>query len=437
MVTNKRVAIIAGKYDGCGVSTYLFELQKAINKYIGNCDYYVYDCPSYFTKRDYERMTEKNVKLITRTNASLINDNYDVVFAGYHVVRCQVTEEEARGYYDMFTFDLNKPKTVLVFNEHRPSSILRHYAYNTVNDYCLSLDFLYSFDKIMHFGNNTTTSVFLRDLMGDAEYLKRFAPLYLLYEFDDSKKNWVSAENKIRNITYLGRPALFKDSHRLIRMNKWLQDKNFSVEMRGLGLKSTVENLPDFVYKDNGNYGVDKTKLSDVTVWFDTDKPEIAEQFDVYEMLNIPFNERNGKIYCYGSYDRDEVYKHVNKIMYACDFFNLPHLEDYAYQTCEYCMCEFIDNGIIPVLDYDYGNHCLLMENAELTNTNMIVACMGIFVKKDLSNIDKAILKMESIAADKNSYETFRNKCFESWKKHTDPKAIITKLFNDIYNELH
>ena len=38
-----KVAIVAGKYSGCGVSTYLFELQKAINNYIGECDYYVYN----------------------------------------------------------------------------------------------------------------------------------------------------------------------------------------------------------------------------------------------------------------------------------------------------------------------------------------------------------------------------------------------------------
>ena len=49
-----KVAIVAGKYSGCGVSTYLFELQKAINNYIGECDYYVYDCPSYFKEEDYK-----------------------------------------------------------------------------------------------------------------------------------------------------------------------------------------------------------------------------------------------------------------------------------------------------------------------------------------------------------------------------------------------
>ena len=49
-----KVAIVAGKYSGCGVSTYLFELQKAINNYIGECDYYVYNCPSYFKEEDYK-----------------------------------------------------------------------------------------------------------------------------------------------------------------------------------------------------------------------------------------------------------------------------------------------------------------------------------------------------------------------------------------------
>lgn len=426
-----RVAIVAGKYSGCGVSTYLFEVQRAINNYIGTCDYYVYDCPSYFTENDYNKMKEFGVKLITIDDADKINDNYDIVFAAYHVVRAQVTEEEARGYYDMFKEKLNKPKTVLVFNEHRPSSIIKHYSYNKINDYCLDLDFLYSFDKIMHFGNNTTTSAFLRDLMGDAEYLKRFVPLYLLYTLDDTKSNWVKFDDKLKTIAYLGRPALFKDAHRLIRANDYLQNSGFNVEMRGLGLKVTVENLPDFVYQSDGKFGVDKTKPSTVTKWFDTDNPKFAD-IDVYKMLDIPYSARNNKIYCYGSYDLQEVYKHVNKIMFACDFFNLPHIEDYANQTCEYCMLEFINNGIIPVLDYDFGKTCNMLENAELSKTSMYAANMGVYLAKDLSNIDAFMHTINDLANNGALYDQFRNECFESWKKHSDPKAIITKLISDI-----
>ena len=186
-----KVAIVAGKYSGCGVSTYLFELQKAINNYIGECDYYVYDCPSYFKEEDYKNMNNLGVKLITLENSDILNNEYDIVFAAYHVVPSQVLEKEALGYYSLFTYRLPKPKTVLVFNEHRPSSVIKNYADNTYNKYALDINFLMSFDKIMLFGEDTITSMFLRDKMGDYEYLKRFVPLYLLYTFDESKSNWV------------------------------------------------------------------------------------------------------------------------------------------------------------------------------------------------------------------------------------------------------
>ena len=149
-------------------------------------------------------------------------------------------------------------------------------------------------------------------------------------------------------------------------------------------------------------------------------------------MLDIPYNERNNKIYCYGSYDLQEVYKHVNKIMFACDFFNLPHIEDYANQTCEYCMLEFINNGIIPVLDYDFGKTCNMLENAELSKTSMYAANMGVYLAKDLSNIDAFMHTINDLANNGALYDQFRDECFESWKKHSDPKAIITKLISDI-----
>lgn len=426
-----KVAIVAGKYSGCGVSTYLFELQKAINNYIGECDYYVYDCPSYFKEEDYKNMNNLGVKLITIDKSDILNNEYDIVFAAYHVVPSQVTVNEAMGYYDLFTYRLPKPKTVLVFNEHRPSSVIKNYADNTYNKYALDINFLMSFDKIMLFGEDTITSMFLRDKMGDYEYLKRFVPLYLLYTFDESKSNWVDYSNKLKNISYLGRPALFKDAHRLIRINNKLQENNFCVEMRGLGLKKTIEHLPDFVYEGINEYEVDKSKPSKVTQWYDTDNSEFKD-IDVYKMLDIPFNERNGKIYCYGSYKLDEIYKHVNRIMFACDFFNLPYKECYANQTYEYCMAEFINNGIIPILDYDYGKYCYLLENAELTDIDFHKANMGIFLKKDLSNLDEFIETLNKLANNKEFYDDFRNKCFESWKKHTDPKSIVNKLIKDI-----
>ena len=136
-----KVAIIAGKCDGCGVSTYLFELQKAFNKYAGTCDYYVYDCPSFFKENDYNLMKKLNVKTITRVDAAKIN-NYDIVFAAYHVVRSQVTEDEANGYYDTLESDITNPLNVLIFNEHRPSSIIKHYANGTIDKYCLRPSFL-------------------------------------------------------------------------------------------------------------------------------------------------------------------------------------------------------------------------------------------------------------------------------------------------------
>ena len=66
-----KVAIIAGKCDGCGVSTYLFELQKAFNKYAGTCDYYVYDCHVIF---DVTKQEEMNLWMNYASEISIKNN---------------------------------------------------------------------------------------------------------------------------------------------------------------------------------------------------------------------------------------------------------------------------------------------------------------------------------------------------------------------------
>ena len=419
-----KAAIIAGKCDGCGVSTYLFELQKAFNKYAGTCDYYVYDCPSFFKENDYNLMKKLNVKTITRANAAKIN-NYDIVFAAYHVVRSQVTEDEANGYYDMLEYDITNPLKVLIFNEHRPSSIIKHYANGTIDKYCLRPSFLLSFDKIMQFGSNITTAVFLKDLIGEAEYMKRFTPLYHLYEFNNID-NWVPAAAKIKAIEYLGRAALFKDAHRLIRANDKLQKAGYIVEMRGLGYKETLENLPDFVYESDGKYGVDRTKKSSITYW-------ISPNEDQYKLLDLPIEKRNNKIYCYGNYNKYEIYNHLNRVAYACDFFNLPHVEDYADSLMEYCMCEFIDNGIIPILDNNFGSNSNIIVDGKISNTKFNETCAGIFLNKDLSNIDEVIEKMDYLYNNPIEYDKFRKESLEIWKEHCNPKNIIENLLENIY----
>jgi hypothetical protein len=95
-------------------------------------------------------------------------------------------------------------------------------------------------------------------------------------------------------------------------------------------------------------------------------------------------------------------------------------------------MFEFIDNGIIPILDYDYGKACYLFDNGELTNTDLHEACMGIFLKKDLSNLDEFMETLKKLADNPEYYDEFRNKCFESWKTHADPRTVAIKLIHDI-----
>ena len=100
----------------------------------------------------------------------------------------------------------------------------------------------------------------------------------------------------------------------------------------------------------------------------------------------------------------------------------------------EYAVFEMIQMGTIPMLDWNAGNACHMYdENTVRTNESMLELGVGIFLKKDLSNIDECIAQMNELMDDPVKYDEMRNKIYDAFVANCNPKSITNKLIEDIF----
>jgi hypothetical protein len=347
------------------------------------------------------------------------------------VIINSIMEKKADPKYHDLWMDLvmNKitTKKAIVCNDHNVLGFAAYYGPLLHNH-----DFWQSFDKIISFAPEAKVVEKIALACGSKEeFDKRFVQLIHPYEFsDDDKSKWIPAEQKYRRITYLGRHATFKDPDRLIRGRQKFYEHDYELEMRGIKRTINVSTIPDFIYSfdENGN------RIPSTACIMASDKKWREANGIALNDSMIDTPRQKGWCYVFDAYKRDEGLKCVATSAFGCDFFHLK--DDNCYgDNLEYVVFETIQMGSIPVLDWNAGNACYMYdENTKRLNSTMLELGMGIFIKKDLSNLDECLAQMDELMNDPKKYDEMRNKIYDAFVAHCNPKSIANKMLNDIFN---
>lgn len=417
-----KIIQLMARIEGSGVTRYVIEINKGL-KLAGHDVEIIYvkseekaqmrnktQDISDITEYDY---SEETVKHLNEADLVIVNS-----------IMAKKCEEK---YHDLW-MDLVMHKITtrkaIVCNDHNVAGFNAYYGPLLKNS-----EFWLSFDKIITFAKTAKVAEKIKLACGsDAEFNKRFVHLLLPYDYnDETKKKWIPADKKYRRITYLGRHSSFKDPDRLLRGREKFYAHNYELEMRGIKPTINVASIPDFIYSfdENGKRLDSKTCIVvDHCAWRRKNGVDMKDN-----MMDYP--RQKGWCYVFAEYKRDEGLDIVSRSAFGCDFFHLK--DDGCYgDDFEYSIFEMIDMGSIPLLDWNAGNACRMYDiTATPTDKTALELGLGIFIKKDLTNLDECLEQMDELMKDPKKYDELRNRIFDTFKINCDPKAIATKLVKD------
>jgi hypothetical protein len=137
-------------------------------------------------------------------------------------------------------------------------------------------------------------------------------------------------------------------------------------------------------------------------------------------------------IYLFDAYKRNEGLDIVSKSAFGCDFYNL---DNGCYgDDLEYTIFEMIEHGTIVLLDYDAGDKIHLYDiNGNRNDKSMLNNQLGIFLKKDCSNIEDCLNIMDKLTSQPTLYNNMRLKIYNAYKDHCNPQMVVNKFMNDIF----
>jgi hypothetical protein len=282
-----------------------------------------------------------------------------------------------------------------------------------------------SFDGIVSFDERLQPMKAIKELIGENEFSKRFKKLIHPYSFGDTS-NWMPASEKNNRITYLGRFSWTKDPQRLIRGQDTFFKYGFATEM--VGIKRTIATAccQNFLYEFNVDEFYDKGVRADAVKLGPSKKtdPEGSRHAIIKkEQCNkVLTQERDpNKTYLFGSYKRELGLEIIRHSAFMADFYSLIKTPYYG-NTLEYVLYEAIDYGTIPLMDFSYG------ESIFVNGKSLVELNAGIFLKRDLSNIDDVCSKMKELLSDNNLYHNYLLNIVDVAKKLTDKKTILDQL---------
>jgi hypothetical protein len=419
-----KIVQLLARIEGSGVTRYVIELNKGL-KANGHDVEVIYvkahekaemkngtqDIP-FAVEYDY---SEETVKHLNEADLVIINS---------------IMEKKADEKYRDLWMDLvmNKitTKKAIVCNDHNVLGFAAYYGPLLHNS-----EFWLAFDKIVSFAPHAKVVEKIALACGQEEFDKRFVHLILPHDFkDEDKNNWVPAEEKLRRVTYLGRHALFKDPERLLRGRDKFYEHNYELEMRGIKRTINVSTIPDLIYSfdENGN------RIPSKACIMASDKKWRVANGVALDDSMIDYPREKGWCYVFDAYKREDGMKCVAKSAFGCDFFHLK--DDNCYgDDYEYSVFEIIQMGSIPLLDWGAGNACHMYdENMNRSVESSLELGLGIFVKKDLSNLDECLAQMDELMNDPVKYDEMRNRIFEAFKVNCNSKNIAQKMVNDIFS---
>ena len=334
------------------------------------------------------------------------------------------SQEYKDAYLDMIQYHIKTKKALFIHSHIYASWTRANYSKRIATK-----DFLLSIDKICGFTPENQVMKKFASIIGKEELEKRFVHILLPHNF--SKDLWIDAKDKHKKITYLGRLVRLKDPERLIEMSGDLWDNNWQIEMRGVVRSIGALGFKNLCYKWDEENQVMTNEPSELTC-FVTGKTKEKYNVDPEDKNCINLTTNDKQIFVFGRYELKDGLEVMSHHSFGVDFFNLP--TDVYGDTIEYAIYDIVNCGTIPVLDEDMAKDIHLYKNGKRIDKTLFSENAGIFVKKDLSNVNEAIEKMNYLYDNKEEYDKFRNNCYEIYKEFADPIEITKNLIEDIKN---
>ncbi len=391
----KKIAIIfAIGFDGSGASTYGLQLYKELSK---NHDVDIY----------------KNVK---QSNFQ-IKTNYGNLYNSIDFDQNNIDGLDLSNYDIIFSIIIPTKTFGLEFAQQYQNLIKRTKAIKVLIQLTHSIRSIYTcplwkqttelFDKLVTFSKDSKFINYKK------EWLTKFIPLYNALDLSPLIKYKKDKQNY--ELTSIGRYAGIKDSPRIKHIFNLHKDNDLAYKI--IGITRTISALKMFY----DNFEKDQKINSKVIYKYSLLS---KKQYDKYRNQ---FELAYDYMPCYGGYNKEYGLDICSQSLFACDFFNVPN--NATGSSMQFMQAEIIAIGCIPVFDYDWSKECKLIIDGEQSQTSYgDIDYSGIFIKKDLSNLDQCLKLMQEIRNDKALQLKYKNTAYKLVEQHFNPSKIYNNL---------
>lgn len=398
-----KIAVIVGRsWEGAGVTRYICELYAFLKKEEVECKIFQIEDKKWGRANSqnlplYENINEKNISSIANTL-----NTYDYIFIN-SVPSVKHSQWAQDGFLQLVK-DITTKK-IIFQNDHKIASIHRNANFLELCNLC---------DGIVSHSINSPFYKKLIETFGE-EIKSKFIQLHVGFDFSPLEK--YRKKEHYKKITYLGRYATFKQPDRLFGFLPYAKQNKLLLEMKGV-----------------------ERSIGSLNIFYDDIEKRIPKH-DIYECnkksiengLIIDNDKRNYEhIYVFGPYDYVDGMETLSSSLCGADFY---HLDKDSYgNNIEYCQAEVISIGCVGLFDAHWAENCYIYDNnGNNTNKRFIdTKDSFLFLKKDLSNIEEIVDKINDIWSNKSLHKTYLENGYEIMKGHCNSTWIFEKLINDI-----
>jgi glycosyltransferase involved in cell wall biosynthesis len=397
-----KIALILGRgIEGAGVTRYMIEICNFLKTKDIEHQVYVVDDKKWGRGKaqdmpNYGFIDKENIV----TFADVLN-KFDYVFIN-SVPSVKHSQWAQDGFLAMVR--AIKTKKIVFQNDHKIASIWRNANFFEICNTC---------DGIV---SHSITSPFFNKLITlyGSDIKKKFVQLHVGFNFEQLTK--YRKQDHFKKITYLGRFATFKQPERLYGFLPYAKQYNLLLEMKGVERSLGALNIfYDDIAKKIPNHRMIEVnkKVIENGLQLDNDKRDLD------------------KVYIFGPYDYVDGMETLSNSLVGADFY---HLNADAYgDNFEYAQCEIIGVGTVPMFDYHWAENCWIFENGKKTQKRFVdLNEYGLFVKKDLSNVEETVQKIDDIYSNKALHKRFLECSFEVTRNHCDSQWIFQNLLDDV-----
>ena len=414
-----RIIQLSTKLDIGGRTTFISHMNTALK--LAGHDVKLYVCDSGENKK--EDITISGAELFDYSDNKIDElNNADYVFV-HDLMGAKCNKELVDKYYGLLK-NLTSKK-VFFMNAHSISAY-KYYGTGLFKD----KEFMNMFDYFATFSPNSAVCKTLKETLGEDEFNKRYVRMQHTYFFDDNiKKSWVPFDQKKNRITYIGRFAGIKHIEQIIKLHM-LCPNEFEFEIRGVDRSIGSACVPDLFYE------------------LDTTKPSFKESIVGPSKETLPINSKwkkehgiaednlmidyphGDKIMVFGPYDKPDGMKAIANSMFGIECYRLKDSKLYG-DNIEYAMFEIIEQGTIPIFDSFTAKSVHMWKDGKRGET-MYDLGLGVFLEPDMGNADKVIEQLKELRDNKDKYDELRERCWNAYKDHSDPKSIMTTFINEL-----